>query len=327
MVNITIPCYNSKEVLREALVSLTAQTKKMFTVTVVDDCSTEDIKSVVDEFKNKLHIVYLSTLVNSGPGAARNVGIEYAIKKNYDYIIFLDADDILNPRAVEVLHSESLKNNADVVFSDIMVEKKHCPPIIIKSQSNITWTHGKIYKVSYLQEKHIRFFEHIRYNEDGAFNLLVFHQTKNTFYIPEMVYIWRDYNNSLTRSKKGDFIFKNDECLIRSMCEVLNILFETEGEYDISNMVTNLYRHYEIHRARDGEKLITLKDLIVSTFSHPKFDLLYNKSIDGECDFPNVIEIDNKYILYLEKSFYDWMIEMKKDYLVKENNKCLKLKS
>lgn len=325
MVNVIIPCYNSKEVLREALTSLTAQTKKMFTVTVVDDCSTEDIKSVVNEFKDRLHIICLNTPANMGPGAARNRGIEYAIEKKYDYIMFLDADDILNPRAVEVLHSEALKNNADVVFTDIMVEQKYCPPNIIQSQQNITWTHGKIYRVGYLQDKNIRFFEHIRYNEDGAFNTLVFQQTEKTFYIPEIVYIWRDYKNSLTRTKNGDFVYKNDECLVKSMCEVLHILLDTSNSYDISNIVNNLYKHYELHRARGGS-IDELKCYIAYAFHREKFDEMFKLSINNGIKFPSLVAINKKDFVYLENSFYQWMKEMGKEYLVKENNECHILK-
>ena len=54
----------------EALISLTNQVMKMFCVVVVDDASTEDIKSVCDKYSNKLTIIYLRQPINSGVGLA-----------------------------------------------------------------------------------------------------------------------------------------------------------------------------------------------------------------------------------------------------------------
>lgn len=39
MVNLIIPVYNNKEILREGLFSLVNQTKRLFLATLVDDCS------------------------------------------------------------------------------------------------------------------------------------------------------------------------------------------------------------------------------------------------------------------------------------------------
>lgn len=59
MLGIVIPAYNRGDKLREALRSLTMQTMTHFFVCVVDDASTEDIKSVCDEFADSLYIAYV----------------------------------------------------------------------------------------------------------------------------------------------------------------------------------------------------------------------------------------------------------------------------
>ena len=47
MINIIIPAYNCSSTLGRTLSSLVAQTDTSFEVIVVDDCSTEDIKSII----------------------------------------------------------------------------------------------------------------------------------------------------------------------------------------------------------------------------------------------------------------------------------------
>tara|TARA_B100001287_G_C22624912_1_gene502002 strand:+ start:33 stop:767 length:735 start_codon:yes stop_codon:yes gene_type:complete len=90
-VDVIIPVYNSKEYLEEALTSCVNQIFKDFTVYVIDDNSTENIKDVVDMFSKKLDIVYIKNPKNMGPAASRNVGIK---KGSADFISFLDSDDI-----------------------------------------------------------------------------------------------------------------------------------------------------------------------------------------------------------------------------------------
>lgn len=60
-------------------------------------------------------IIYLSTLVNSGPGNARNLGIEFC---SCDYLAILDSDDVCSPDRLKI-QSQFLKTNSkcDVVFS------------------------------------------------------------------------------------------------------------------------------------------------------------------------------------------------------------------
>jgi glycosyltransferase involved in cell wall biosynthesis len=317
MVNVTIPCYNSSEVLQDALNSLVAQTKKMFTVTVVDDCSTEDIKSIVNSYQDKLHITYLKTEKNGGPGAARNLGIEHAIKQNYDYIMFLDADDMLYPRAVDCLYSEAKRKDADVVFTDITTERKSRPPIVITSQDNITWVHGKIYKTNFLKNMKIRFFNSLRYNEDGAFNAIIFTYGK-TYYIPERVYLWRDYSNSITRSTNNDFKDTNYNYIILSMYEVLKYFSEKNQEVSVRNCINNFYQAYELQKARKIKNIDVLKEKIIEALNFPMIEDLIKKEKNDFLDLPQGIFYYEK-MYYFENSIYDWFKEMGKEYLLQED--------
>lgn len=54
---IIIPAYKSK-FLSEALDSIAAQTCKNFTLYIGDDCSPNNIKEIVEQYNDKINIVY-----------------------------------------------------------------------------------------------------------------------------------------------------------------------------------------------------------------------------------------------------------------------------
>lgn len=102
MINVIIPAYNCRATLNRTLSSLVAQTDNQFETIVVDDCSTEDIKSIVDEYTSKLNIIYIRNEKNLGCGMTRQVGIDSATQK---FITFLDSDDMFMPYTVEMFNS------------------------------------------------------------------------------------------------------------------------------------------------------------------------------------------------------------------------------
>jgi glycosyltransferase involved in cell wall biosynthesis len=100
-ITVIVPVYNRTELLGEALTSALTQKPPPAKVIVVDDGSTEDVKSVVARFPQ----VDLVRQKNRGAGSARNEGLRRA---ETTYVLFLDHDDRLLPgalaRAVDLLH-------------------------------------------------------------------------------------------------------------------------------------------------------------------------------------------------------------------------------
>lgn len=90
-VEIIIPAYNPGGYLQDAIESCLRQSYKNFSITVVDDCSTENIEGVIALYPG---VRLLRTAKNSGPSAARNIGIK---STDADLVSFLDADDIMAP--------------------------------------------------------------------------------------------------------------------------------------------------------------------------------------------------------------------------------------
>jgi len=103
-ISVVIPTYNREHTLRRAVQSVLGQTFTDFEVIVVDDCSTDQTKNLVESFRDK-RIVYVRHDQNAGPGAARNTGIRRA---RGQLIAFLDSDDEWLPEKLR-LQVEFLK--------------------------------------------------------------------------------------------------------------------------------------------------------------------------------------------------------------------------
>ena len=93
--SVIIPSYNRAAFLPEAIESLLSQTYPEFEIVVVDDGSTDETKEVCDRYPT-VQYIYQN---NQGVSAARNTGIRAS---KGEYLLFLDSDDCLLPKAVEI---------------------------------------------------------------------------------------------------------------------------------------------------------------------------------------------------------------------------------
>lgn len=201
MINVIIPLYKGREVLPQALDSLVAQTKKQFIVTIVQDGDGENYDDIIEEYMRRgLHIRHLELINNSGAGVARQTGMDYDSKTNApsEYFVFLDADDMLLPSAIDTLYKEMRASDADIVISSFYREDGGRNTLLLSTETSITWMHGKMYRAKFLQENNIRFDPDIRLNEDSYFNLLAVNCADKVARIEEVTYIWRDNKNSVT---------------------------------------------------------------------------------------------------------------------------------
>lgn len=97
LVSIIMPAYNSSATLGESIQSVVSQTFGDWELLVIDDCSQENLYSIVESFNDsRIHFIRLSR--NSGVAVARNYGIEKARGR---YLAFLDSDDLWLPEKLE----------------------------------------------------------------------------------------------------------------------------------------------------------------------------------------------------------------------------------
>lgn len=246
MTEVGIPVYKARDTLPKALDSLCAQTKDMFLVCLSIDCDGEDYSDIIEEYRRRgLHIRVINATENGGPGAARQKVIDTT---QCEFLIFMDSDDMLMPRAVEIL-TKGIRNNFDIIRSSFIREQIGKGDEIIPSNVNtITWFHGKIYRVKYLKEKNIRFLPGLRTDEDAYFNIVAWNSTEARGEIEEVTYIWRDNKNSLTRSKPiKEYFLDTYINYIYSQIEGIKKLHEINQEVSASLLaqtLLNIYYYY-----------------------------------------------------------------------------------
>ena len=97
-ISVIIPVRNDTVCLSRCLEALAASTytDTDFEVIVVDDCSTDNTPEIAASYG----VVCISTPVNSGPAAARNLGAKVAGGK---VLLFVDADVLAPPQALGVV--------------------------------------------------------------------------------------------------------------------------------------------------------------------------------------------------------------------------------
>jgi glycosyltransferase involved in cell wall biosynthesis len=96
LVSILIPAFNSAEWIGQSIRSALAQTWTETEIIVVDDGSTDDTVAVAQTFQSPRVSVHAET--HGGASAARNKA--FALSHG-QYIQWLDADDVLEPRKIE----------------------------------------------------------------------------------------------------------------------------------------------------------------------------------------------------------------------------------
>ncbi len=116
-ISIVITAYNYAEYLEECIESAYNQTVQAHEIIIVNDGSTDNTKEIAErymfrEFPGMESPVRVINQVNKGLSSARNTGIMNATG---DYILPLDADDILKEDAVEKLTRAINETQADII--------------------------------------------------------------------------------------------------------------------------------------------------------------------------------------------------------------------
>lgn len=122
---IIIPTYNEKENI-EAIIRAVFNQEKEFHILVVDDNSPDGTASIVNklitEFKGKLFIE--NRTKKNGLGKAYLCGFDWALQKDYDYIIQMDADFSHNPNDLIRLYNTCANDNNDLAIGSRYVKNR-----------------------------------------------------------------------------------------------------------------------------------------------------------------------------------------------------------
>jgi glycosyltransferase involved in cell wall biosynthesis len=205
---IAIACFNQAQYLADAIGSALTQTRAAHQIIVVDDGSTDATEAVARDFPTVLY----HRQANAGLPAARNAGLERA---KGDRILFLDADDVLTPGALQACAC-AFERYPDVAFvygayrevaADGMPLQEHSPPVFADAfagllTGNHIAMHGTVmYDVHRLREIG-GFDESLRSCEDWDVYLRLSRRWPIAAY-PEIAAEYRRHSAAMTQNSIG----------------------------------------------------------------------------------------------------------------------------
>ena len=112
-ISIVMPAYNAGDTIRASIQSVLDQTYQKFELIIIDDGSTDATADIVRDFCDAVRFV---TQENGGPAVARNHGIELC---QYDWVTFLDSDDLWQPHKLERQLQRAQETTAAIVYTNV----------------------------------------------------------------------------------------------------------------------------------------------------------------------------------------------------------------
>lgn len=186
LISIVIPFYNAEKYIADCIISIQSQSYSDFEVIFVNDGSFDKSEEIVRGFMEHDERIKYFYQKKSGVGKARNYGID---NSSGEYIIFVDADDILPSNSLHI-RINAIRNSQMAVcrydkFTDngVVTEINECDDVVWnqrKAVNNIAidgnfgyqgYLWNKIYLKDIIDRFNIRFDENVAYNEDKLFNI------------------------------------------------------------------------------------------------------------------------------------------------------------
>lgn len=312
LISVVVPVYKVEKYIHECANSILDQTYKNFELILVDDGSPDTCGEICDDYSRKDTRVRVIHKKNGGLSDARNAGIDIA---KGEYITFIDSDDYVDSRYLEVLMKLCNQYEADIVqvgFTSDKAELAHPQQskLIIKRFSPhdalrdmlrmrdvqvIAW--AKLYRRV--------LFENIRYpvgrlNEDNLTTYKLLLSSKKCIVTSsKKLYFYRVNNCGIMN---GDFSPKRYEVLsfekeIRNYMGKQALLFDSDISYAEMRISFRLYNE------------------CINRGSSRKFPLQQRSIYRYLCSLDvRKMKIDRKYLFLLfllkvNRTFYDFFIK------------------
>lgn len=133
-VSVIIPVYNASKYLSETMDSALKQTYQDVEIVLVDDCSTDNSKEIIESYLKKYdNIVYHLQEQNAGAAVARNKALNLAKGR---YVAFLDSDDLWYSEKIEK-QIDIMSKNEGIAFSYTAYEMIDDDGKLIKEKTKV----------------------------------------------------------------------------------------------------------------------------------------------------------------------------------------------
>lgn len=255
-----MPVYNAENYILETLQKLEKQTFKEFRLILIDDYSKDSTKEIIENFiaKTKLNILFIKNTKNQGEGRTRNVGLKYV---EAEYILFLDCDDYLDEKALEILFKNIELEECDVVVcgysrvtrkgkikkrytleENIYIEKERFIPLII-SKELILGIGNTLIKSKIVKNNNLLFKDY-KYGADSNFIRELALYIKKIKVIKEVLFFYVINENSIMNLKFSERRLEG----IKAIEDSMN-LYKLVRELDENSYIKNFSFLYNLELA------------------------------------------------------------------------------
>ena len=234
----------------ECINSVLSQSLRDFRLVLVNDGSKDGSLEICRQHEQRDERIWVLSQENKGAAAARNAGIDWALKEEHaDIIGFIDADDWVHPdyllRLYEGMRASECKisvcnafssNTRDAVFPAEECSFELCSPEYLwchdRNLCVVPW--GKLYRADLFDK--IRFPENARAAEDEFVSYQVLFQCSGVCYTRSHLYFYFQSENSIMRSEWTPKRMIGLEALERQLS-----FFDTNGFRDALHESANTY--------------------------------------------------------------------------------------
>lgn len=232
-ISVIIPTYNREETIKRSIASVLNQSYNDFELIIIDDCSTDNTKEIIQSFSDK-RIIYKKLDRNMGGNYARNTGIKMA---KGDYIAFQDSDDEWLPNKLKAQLKEIEETKADYCFcrftkyknnkTAVSPIKSFVMPDTEKEMFRLLFNGNQISTQTLLVHKKVfqdlAFDERLPRFQDWDFAIRMAESKKGTFAEEPLVNIY----------EQGDSISKNNKKALKAF-ELMEQKYENYFDKDKS---------------------------------------------------------------------------------------------
>ena len=220
-ISVIIPCYKAAATLRRAAASALADAPAGLELLLVDDGSPDDTGTLCDTLAAEDPRVRALHRPNGGAGAARNTGLDAA---HGDWVLFLDADDVLLPglwaalaalstEADMILFGLTRESGTTVTPADFLAEGAYpglqalggALTLLLFDTGLLAAPYPKLFRRSAIGA--LRFSPQLQINEDVLFNIQFLQNTPAIYCLHGVYYKQYDTQaGSLSRRLRGDLL-------------------------------------------------------------------------------------------------------------------------
>lgn len=210
LVSIIVPVYNAAEHLERCIGSLITQSYADLEIITVNDGSTDDSAEIVASFARRDPRVLSFDQQNSGVSSARNAGLDAATGT---HVCFVDADDWMEPEAIELMMGTLQSRGLDFVTCSHHVDSPSASRMVptperfqrdldtfggVESALATRFVFGKIFARELIGAT--RFRADLHWGEDTVFVIEVALRAARSRVLPDPFYHYVQSEGSATRS-------------------------------------------------------------------------------------------------------------------------------